>query len=158
MSHMKTNVSPNAEGVESATRQRVNRWWSLPASVVVAIIVGVAGTAAVAAVAHAAGVSNTFTPLKTASYVGLIVLGVLGGVVGWQLVRSRASDPREVLRRLAPLVVLVSFAPDVAIGVSGAEHATWGGVAALVCAHVVVAAGAIASFSMFLPASSRAEK
>ena len=136
----------------SAALRNLNRWVAVPVAIVAAIAVGVAATAAVAAIAHSAGVSDTFTPLKTGSYVFLIVVGVLAGCVGWQLVRARASDPGRVLRRLVPFVVLVSFVPDLVIGVSGADQATWGGVFALMCAHVVVATAAVTSFSFFLPA------
>ena len=151
-----TTASTTTDHPRSAAFRHLNGRIAVPIAIVAAIAVGSAATAVVAVIAHAAGVSDTFTPLKTGSYISLIVVGVLAGCAGWQLVRARAGDPRKVLRRLVPLVVLLSFIPDLAIGVSGADHATWGGVIALMCAHVVVATAAVTSFSFFLPAPDRA--
>jgi len=124
---------------------------AVPVAVVTAVAVGALGTTAIAAIAHAAGVSHSFSPLQPGAYIALIVLGVLGGAVGWQLVRNKVAEPARVLRTLVPVVVVLSFVPDIAIGVSGSDHATWGGVVALMAAHVVVAAAAVTSFATFLP-------
>lgn len=140
----------------TGSSNRLNRRLAAPVAILSAIVAGVAGTTAVAAIAHAAGVSHTFKPLTAGAYVGLIIVGVVAGSVGWQLVRARTSDPKRVLRRLVPLVVVVSFAPDLAIGVTGADQASWGGVLALMCAHVVVATAAVTSFSYLLPAGDLA--
>ncbi len=155
MTYMNASESGLTHVGGPVARRRPRARTAVPAALVAAIAIGVAGTVVVAAIAHAAGVSQSFTPLKTGSYVGLIILGVLAGGASWQMVRTRAGDPERVLRRLVPLVVLVSFVPDVVIGVTGADHATWGGVAALMCAHVVVACAAVVSFSLFLPVTSR---
>jgi hypothetical protein len=95
--------------------------------------------------------------LQFATFTGLVVLGVLAGGVGWQIVRSRAARPDRLLRRLVPAVLAVSFLPDLALGVTGGEGATWGGVAALVGMHVVVAAAAVASYTVFLPPTAPGE-
>lgn len=124
---------------------------ALPLAIVVAVVVGALGTTAIAAIAHGAGVSHSFSPLQPGAYIGLIVLGVLGGGVGWQLVRARANKPQELLRTLVPVVLVLSFIPDITIGILGSDHATWGGVIALMAAHVVVAASAVTSFVIFLP-------
>ena len=47
--------------------------------------------------------------------------------------------------------MILSFIPDIAIGITGTFHATWGGVIALIAAHVVVATAAVASFATLLP-------
>jgi uncharacterized protein DUF6069 len=154
---MPNAITPNsvtADHSRSAALSHVNGRIAVSIAVVAAIAVGSVATAVVAGIAHSAGVSHTFKPLTAGAYIGLIVVGVLAGCAGWQLVRARVSDPGKVLRRLVPLVVVVSFVPDLAIGISGADHATWGGVLALMCAHVVVAAAAVTSFSVFLPAPS----
>jgi hypothetical protein len=152
MPQLITSANTTDEHSRSTVLRHLNRRVAVPAAIVAAIAVSVAATAVVAAIAHSAGVSHSFAPLKTGSYVVLIVFGVLAGCVGWQLVRARAADPRTVLSRLVPLVVLVSFVPDLAIGITGADQATWGGVLALMCAHVVVATATVASFSFFLSA------
>jgi hypothetical protein len=124
---------------------------AVPLAVVAAVVVGALATTAIAAVAHGAGVSHAFSPLRPGAYIALIVLGVLGGAVGWQIVRSRAARPARLLRTLVPVVVILSFIPDLAIGITGSDHATWGGVIALMAAHVVVATAAVTSFATFLP-------
>jgi len=156
MPQLITTASATTGHTRSGAPRHLNRWVAVPVAIVTAIAAGVAATAVVAAIAHAAGVSHTFTPLTAGAYVGLIVIGVLAGSVGWQLVRARAADPGRVLRRLVPLVVLVSFIPDLAIGISGADQATWGAVLALMCAHVAVATATVTSFSFFLPAPTPA--
>jgi hypothetical protein len=121
-------------------------------AIVSAVVVGDLASTVIAVVARAAGVASGFRPLQFPTYTGLIVLGVVGGAIGWQVLRARASRPEVLLPRLVPAVLLVSFAPDILIGVTHGEGgATWGGVAALMCMHVVVAAAAVASYSLFLP-------
>jgi len=62
-------------------------------AVVGAVLVGALGTTVIAAIAHGVGVSHSFTPLHPGTYIAFIVLGVLGGAVGWQLVRAKAYQP-----------------------------------------------------------------
>ncbi len=148
--------SPTTDHSPSASLRHLDRRVAVPSAIVAAVAVGSAATTAVAATARAAGVSHTFKPLTAGAYVFLIVVGVLAGCLGWQLVRARASDPGKLISRLVPLVVLVSFVPDIAIGISGADHATWGAVFALIGAHLVVAAAAVTSFSFFMPTTAPA--
>jgi hypothetical protein len=119
---------------------------------VAAAIVATALNAAVAAIAHAAGASSELRALQLQSYAGLTVLGVLAGAAGWAIVRAGTRSPRRVLRLLAPAVVLVSFVPDVLVGVSdGMPGAGWGGAVALMVMHVVVAAVAVGTYLRVLP-------
>jgi hypothetical protein len=141
---------------ETARPQARNLWnvptaVALPLSIMAGVVVGALGTTAIAAIAHGAGVPDSFSPLQPSAYIGLIVLGVLAGGVGWQLVRVKAEQAGSLLRTLVPAVVILSFIPDVTIGILGSDHATWGGVVALMAAHVVVAAAAVTSFATFLP-------
>jgi uncharacterized protein DUF6069 len=122
------------------------------AAVPAAAVVGDLSSTAIAAIAHHAGVTHSFAPLQFATYTALIVLGVIGGAIGWQLVRNRATNPNRLLARLVPLVLLLSFIPDILLGITKAETATtWGGVIALMAMHVVVATAAVASYLYFLP-------
>jgi hypothetical protein len=50
------------------------------------------------------------------------------------------------------VAVILSFIPDIIIGITGSFHATWGGVIALMAAHVVVASAGVTSFATLLPA------
>jgi len=125
---------------------------AVPAAIVAAVVVGDLASTAIAAIAHHAGVTHSFAPLQFGTYTALIVLGVTGGAVGWQLVRYRVTNPRWLLARLVPIVLVLSFIPDILIGISKAETATtWGGVIALMAMHVVVATAAVASYLYFLP-------
>ena len=124
---------------------------AFPLAVVAAVVVGALGTTVSAAIAHAAGVSHSFSPLHPGTYIAFIVLGVLGGAVGWQVIRVKSRQPARLLRTLVPVVVGLSFIPDIALGITGGFHATWGGVIALMAAHVVVAIAAVTSFATLLP-------
>ena len=94
--------------------------------------------------------------MQPATFTALIVLGVLAGGLGWQLVRTRAARPGRLLSRLVPAVLLLSFIPDLLLGITHGLDATWGGVAALMGMHVAVAVAAVTSYSLFLPVSSQA--
>lgn len=106
----------------------------------------------IATVARAAGASHQFKPLDLSSYSALTVIGVGAGAIGWTLVAARASRPRETLRVLVPVVVVLSLVPDAVLGVSKTQaHTTWGAVAALVIMHLAVAATAVFAFNRALP-------
>jgi hypothetical protein len=129
---------------------------TLPAAIISAVVVGDLASYAIAAIAHAAGVAHSFRPLQLATFTALILAGVLAGGLGWQLVRTRAARPGRLLSRLVPAVLVLSFIPDLLLGISKGLDATWGGVAALMCMHVAVAAAAVTSYSLFLPVRSHA--
>ena len=150
---MPTLISPAATVAHprSGTLRTPPTAVAFPLAVVAAVVVGALGTTVIAAIAHAAGVSHSFSPLHPGTYIAFIVLGVLGGAVGWQLIRARARQPAKLLRTLVPVVVSLSFIPDIAIGITGGFHATWGGTIALMVAHVVVATAAVTSFATLLP-------
>jgi hypothetical protein len=131
---------------------------ALAAAIIPAVIVSDAASYLIATVAHAAGVSHSFGPLQFATYTFLIVDGVVAGAIGWQVLRNRVSNPSRLLSRLVPAVLALSFVPDVLIGITHSEKATtWGGVIALMCMHVVVAAAAVAGYTRFLPVPKPSE-
>jgi hypothetical protein len=114
-----------------------------------------------AAIAHGAGAYSDFQPLTFGGLIGPTVLGLLIAVVVWELVRRRAADPVAVMRRLVPIVVVLSWAPDVLLGATHREatsqlpHTTWGEVAALMVMHLFVAAIGLGLFSQLLPLGRR---
>jgi hypothetical protein len=83
-------------------------------------------------------------------YIGFAVVGLLIAALAWSTVRAKASNPATVLRRLVPVVVVISLIPDVlvAVGMSAV-----GGIA-LGLMHLVVAAAGVAAFRRFLPLES----
>ncbi|CAL9592372.1 DUF6069 family protein [Streptomyces sp. NPDC090994] len=114
-------------------------------------VVAVALNAAVAALAHAAGVSDDFEPLHLSDYALLTVVGVLAGAGGWALVRARSARPARVLRTWIPVILLVTFVPDILLGTSDEPGTSWGGVIALMVMHLIVAAVAVPAFRLLLP-------
>jgi hypothetical protein len=127
---------------------------ALVASVVASLIVELV-------IAHGAGAYSDFQPLTLGGLIGPTVLGLLTAVVVWELVRRRAGDPVAVMRRLVPIVVVLSWVPDVVLGATHREattqvaHTTWGEVAALMVMHLFVAAIGLGMFSWLLPLRRR---
>lgn len=69
---------------------------------------------------------------------------------------SGPRHPRRTLNVLVPIVLLVSFVPDILVGVTRALPGTsWTAVAALMVMHLVVAACAVAAYRRFLPVRAR---
>lgn len=121
--------------------------------------VGVAASVTLATIAHAAGVSTAFRPLQFASYTALVVIAAISGAIGWRIVRTRSSRPRQTLARLVPAVVLVSMTPDILVGLTKVmPHATWAGVATLMIMHLAVAAALVGSYRYFLPPNGSAAR
>jgi hypothetical protein len=127
---------------------------ALVASVVASLIVELV-------IAHGAGAYSDFQPLTLGGLIGPTVLGLLTAVVVGELVRRRAGDPVAVMRRLVPIVVVLSWVPDVVLGATHREattqvaHTTWGEVAALMVMHLFVAAIGLGMFSWLLPLRRR---
>ncbi|WOX15420.1 DUF6069 family protein [Streptomyces sp. N50] len=115
-----------------------------------AILLSSLANALIAVLAHALGAPDDFDPLKPPAYIFLTTLGVLGGTVGWVVVRRFSRDPERLLRRLVPSVVVVSFVPD--FFQFGAGEAT--GVVALLLMHVVVAVIAVSAYRRVMPLNS----
>jgi hypothetical protein len=122
-------------------------------AIVVAAVAGIVSCLIIATIAKAAGAPHAFGPFST--YPVLVVIGVVAGGLGWNIVRRRSADPARLLGRLVPAVLILSFIPDVIVGATKAlPHTTWGGVAALMVMHLAVAVGAVASYRRFLPAGA----
>ncbi|MEU0846167.1 DUF6069 family protein [Streptomyces sp. NPDC005962] len=111
--------------------------------------------AVIAATALAAGASDNFQPLQPGAYISFTILGVLVGAAGWALIRRRAGA-RRLLKTLVPVVVVISFVPDLAMLVSDFKpHADATGVIALLLMHIAVAAISVFAYQRALPVSDR---
>jgi hypothetical protein len=116
-----------------------------------AAVVSVLGNAVIALLARAAGASDDFAPLHPSAYAPLTVFGIVLGAIGWAVVRSVAKHPAGLLRWLVPVLVVVSFAPDLSLLGGGTPGSGPLAVAALMVMHVVVAAVAVAAYRHLLP-------
>ncbi|MDQ0946943.1 hypothetical protein QFZ24_000866 [Streptomyces phaeochromogenes] len=119
--------------------------------ILAAALVAVLGNAVVALLAHTAGASSDFDPLQPSAYAPLTVFGVVLGAIGWAVVRRVAKNPAGLLRWLVPVLVVVSFAPDLSLLGGGTPGSGPLAVAALMVMHVVVAAVAVAAYRRVLP-------
>jgi len=95
-------------------------------------------------------VSESFDALQPRSYGSLTAMGVLAGATGWAVVRKLARDPENLLRRLVPTVLVISFVPDFfQVDKGGAA-----GVMALMLMHVVITVIAVATYRRVMPVMS----
>ena len=141
-----SNAAAAAGGAPAARRSGLARTGIIAATVVAASAVN----AVIAQIALAAGADATFTPLTPGAYVFLTVIGVLLALAGWAVVRRTAARPARLLRVLVPVVLLVSFVPDLTTAPNMAGSTT-GGVIALALMHITTAVIAVAGFRRALP-------
>ena len=125
---------------------------SLARAIAMATIGSALATSVIAFVAHAAGVSDDFDPIAPATYLTLAVIGVSLASLSWFAIVRRAANPRALLTRLVPAVVLISFIPDLLLGANQSEPGTsWGAVAALMLMHLAVAAITVPTLALLIP-------
>lgn len=111
---------------------------------VVAALLGAVVNAGLVAVAQSLGIAPEFRALTYPPVVFLSVVGALGATVTFALVERRTSgDPVRTFTRLATVVLVLSFVPDVGLLVADAA-ATVTGVVVLMVMHVVVATVSVA--------------
>lgn len=117
--------------------------------VLAAAVVSIAVNTGVALGALALDPTGTRMGLDLIAYGPLTVIGVLAGTIGWAAVRRYAAHARSVLRVLVPVVVVLSFIPDIGLFASGNADAV--NVGGLLVMHLVVAAVTVATVSRVLP-------
>ena len=117
-----------------------------------AIVAASVADAVIAVIARAAGASDDFEALKPPAFISLTVIGILAGAAGWAVVRRRATQPRALLRRLVPTVLVLSFIPDVTLLFDHYKaYANTAGVLGLLAMHVAVAVVAVTAYLRALP-------
>ncbi|GGM76840.1 hypothetical protein GCM10011609_10980 [Lentzea pudingi] len=125
------------------------------------VVVGLLGAAVISIAVNAliALVAGRFIPdgtermgLAVAEYAPATVIGIALGTLGWYLVRRFARDPRRVLRVLVPVVVVLSWIPDLGILAGGASLVNS---LALIAMHTVVAAATVPVLARVLPLEAR---
>lgn len=123
-------------------------------AILLAAAVAVAGIAntVIALVAVALGASGSYAPLTPPVYLAFTVVGVVVGYLGWRLVRSRAGRPARVLRVLVPVVLVLSWIPDVILAIAQFIPGTsLTGALALGLMHAVVVAVAVPVYARIAP-------
>jgi hypothetical protein len=117
---------------------------TLGAAAVVAMLVN----AVIATGVSALGAGAAPVGLTPAEYLSASVVGILIGTAGWALVRRFAARPASVLRVLVPVVVVLTWIPDVAVLLGGATVVNAVG---LMLMHLVVATSAVVALRRVLP-------
>jgi hypothetical protein len=127
---------------------------SLVALIVLAAVVAVAiATSLIAFVARAAGAGDAFPPLQPQTYLTFATAGTLLAIGGWALVVRLVRHSARLLRVLAPVLLMLSFIPDIVLLATGfLPGATPGAVVALMLMHPVVAGAAVLAGQRIAPA------
>ena len=113
------------------------QWWRVAVATVLAIVMSLAACAALVVVGeHVWPATKAFVHFQFSDYAKLTVVGVLIACAGWPIVTRISSAPRWLFFRLAILVTLVLWLPDVWIWLRG-ESAR--GVAVLAVMHLAIA-------------------
>jgi hypothetical protein len=100
--------------------------------------------------ATAVGVAPGFRPLAIPPVLLLTVLGVAGATAVYWLLCRRASNPDRTFVRVAAVVLVLSFLPDIGL-LSADPAATVAGVVVLMAMHVVAAAASVAVLTGRVP-------
>lgn len=127
---------------------RLTRTGPLVLGVAAAAIASLAVNAAIALAVTATHPSGVQTGLSALHFGPLTVLGVLIGTAGWAVIRRNSSRPRPVLRTVVPLVVLVSFVPDLLLLFRNVSAVN---VAGLLGMHIAIAAITVPVLARLLP-------
>jgi len=123
--------------VDFAPKHRQPEWWRLAVATVLSIVLSLAACAALVVTGeHLWPATKGFVHFQFADYAKLTIVGVLIACAGWPIVTRISSAPRWLFFRLAILVTLVLWLPDVWIRLRG-ESAQ--GVAVLAVMHLAIA-------------------
>jgi hypothetical protein len=120
--------------------------------VALAAVASAVATALVAFAALALGADSTFAPLQPQAYLTFAVAGTIAAIAGWVLVVRFVPRSTRLLRVLVPVLLAVSFIPDIALLLTGfIPGATATGVIGLMLMHPIVAAIATLTGRMIAP-------
>lgn len=121
---------------------------------VAAFAVAGLANAIIAFAAVAAGASPSFAPLLPPAFLAFTAIGVGIGYLGWRIVRRLAPQPARVLRVLVPVVLVLSWVPDVVLTITGfIPGANVTGTVGLALMHAVVVAVAVPVYARLAPVS-----
>lgn len=115
---------------------------------VVAIAAGVVN-ALIALGATALGAEST-GGLQPIAYISFTVIAAIAGAGGWHIINRRAGHPAKVMQWLVPTFLVVSFIPDIVVGVT----VGWLMAGALALMHVATITIAVLTYRRFMPLRS----
>ena len=122
-------------------------------TVLAAVAASALVTSLIALVARAAGVGEAFPPLQPQAYLTFATAGTLLALGGWLLVVRFVARSARLLRVLVPVLLVLSFVPDVVLLLTGfIPGTTPGAVIALALMHPVVAGAAVVAGQRISPA------
>lgn len=105
------------------------------------VLVAVAANAIVATAAIAAGASASYAALTLPVYGSLTAIGVIVAYLGWSIIRRRSTRPARTLGVVVPVLEVLSYAPDIALLITGFIPGTSAlAVGALAVMHLVALA------------------
>jgi hypothetical protein len=108
--------------------------------------------ATIAFTALAVGASSAYPPLMPPAFLAFTAIGVGVGYLGWRIVRRVFARPARVLRVLVPVVLVLSWVPDVVLAITGfIPGTTVTGALALALMHAVVVAVAVPVYLRVAP-------
>jgi tryptophan-rich sensory protein len=147
-----TTSTATASTTSATTGQRVSLRTALTTGAVAGVIAAVIN-AAIATVARSAfDVSDDFQPLTPGPIVMWTILGALIGAAGWRLFVNKGAGSRQLLSRLVPVVVVLSFIPDVLLLATHAMPGTsTAAVLSLMAMHVITATIVVTAYRRTMP-------
>ena len=123
--------------VDFAPTHRQPSWIRVVVATVVALVGSLAVDAALVAIGEAAFPSTKgYVHFRFSDYSKLTIIGVIIACVAWPIVTRISSAPRWLFFRLAIVVTLVLFLPDLYILKQGQPAKA---VAVLMCMHLAIA-------------------
>lgn len=88
--------------------------------------------------------------LQPIAYISFTIIAAFAGAVGWHIINRRASRPATVMQWLVPTFLVVSFIPDIVVGVAMG----WLMAGALTLMHVATITIAVLTYRRFMPLRS----
>lgn len=135
-----------------AERSRIG-WGAFFAAVAVGVLGSLVANTVISLAARGLGAPEQFMQLGIAAYGPITVVGVLVGGIGWRVIVGHSRNAARVLRILVPVMLALSFIPDLAlIPSTGGAPGSATGIAALMAMHLAVTLVAVAAYRRFMPA------
>jgi hypothetical protein len=135
-------------------RTAVSLRTALTTGAVAGVIAAVVNSVIAAVARNAFDVSDDFQPLTPGPIVMWSILGALIGAAGWRLFVNKGAGSRALLNKLVPIVVVLSFIPDVVLLATDAmPGTTTAAVLSLMFMHLVTAVIVVTAYRRSMPTS-----